>query len=293
MDKVADPRYIIGFGARAQVGKDYAFKVLQNRGWSVFRGAFADALKRDVAPILANVDIDIWHLKDKEEKEIARELQVCVAHRVIRRRDPNYWIKRFFKDLIWEKSILVVTDVRYANETRAIQDRGGFVVHITPPSTVPYINDEEKQNDPQVREMANAHVTNEFNVDYEEEVEQVLMAYLRLKGVSDPETLRTGVPVVASLVKQKYRSVDLKKVEDLRTQLEETNSKISRFQGQRELKQAQLDELLKKHSCKSVDELRKKKEKAEQAATALEKEITDYLATTAPKLAALDTLLAS
>lgn len=123
---------LIGLCGYAQVGKDTAAENMP--GWTRF--AFADALKRDLAPILASVGCDLNNPAHKRE---ARNLlvqygEVCRAFR------PNYWIERLFASIIIDGKNgdpIVITDVRYLNEVKAILNRGGHVVRIERPGFEP------------------------------------------------------------------------------------------------------------------------------------------------------------
>lgn len=59
---------------------------------------------------------------------IRKVLQV-LGTEVGRQLDPDFWVKRLFAD--WSKSqFWVIDDVRFPNEVKAIQDRGGIVIRL-------------------------------------------------------------------------------------------------------------------------------------------------------------------
>lgn len=130
---------IIGLCGYAQVGKDTAAANMP--GWTRF--AFADALKADLAPMLSDIGCDLDKPLDKAK---ARPLLVAWGA-TARAFQPNYWIERLFRALDFarlnaEIPRVVITDVRYSNEVKAILDCGGKVVRIHRPGYGP-ANSEE------------------------------------------------------------------------------------------------------------------------------------------------------
>ena len=105
---------LIGIAGYGQVGKDTIAALLP--GFT--RVAFADALKADLGPVLAK-------MRDAgADKETMRPLMVEYG-RAMRSIDPDYWVKRVnFR----AAENVVVTDVRYVNEVKAIEAAGGVVV---------------------------------------------------------------------------------------------------------------------------------------------------------------------
>lgn len=124
---------LIGLCGYAQSGKDSAASTM--KGW--YRAAFADHLKKDLHPLLQMVGCDV---SNPAHKAIARGLLVEWG-RTARAFKPAFWIDRLFSGLR-ENGKIVITDVRYANEIRAIVDRGGIVVRILRPGYGP-ANEEE------------------------------------------------------------------------------------------------------------------------------------------------------
>ena len=155
---------LIGLTGFARVGKDTACRLLHGR-----RLAFADALKEDLFKI-------VWlrygfdpHALTEEQKEIVRPLYV--AHgRVGRAVDPAMWIAPILRCIDFlrrcspplpheeknsvqrgEGRPIVVCDVRYANEARALLDIGARIVYIDRPGYGP-ANEEEERSFAEMRE---------------------------------------------------------------------------------------------------------------------------------------------
>lgn len=165
-------RIIIGLGGVATVGKDTFFGLLQQNlpDLKVTRYAFADALKKEVEPILKlEYNLDVWNLTP-EQKKLVRPFLVwwgCTK----RHFDPDYWIKTVNNQIMNYDSfsdVIVVTDVRFENEANWIQALGGTLVHISRTvynetmdahTFIPPANDEEMRNDPIVKNSANFHIT--------------------------------------------------------------------------------------------------------------------------------------
>jgi len=113
---------ILGLSGYAGAGKDTAALGLVERGW--VRAAFADALKLEA---IANG----WNgRKDKEGREF---LQTWGVAR--REEDPLYWVKPVLR--LQGRYPLVVPDVRFENEKRAIELNGGGVLRIERPGVGP------------------------------------------------------------------------------------------------------------------------------------------------------------
>lgn len=116
---------IIGLCGYARVGKDSAAANMP--GWK--RYAFADALKRDLEPILKMVNCD---LANPEHKVKARPMLVAWGA-TARAFFPGFWVHRLWDilhDNLKDSTRTVISDVRYPNEVKAILDMGGQVVRI-------------------------------------------------------------------------------------------------------------------------------------------------------------------
>lgn len=124
---------VLGLCGYARVGKDTA---AANLPVPFHRFAFADALKRDLSPLLAQVGCDLTIPSDKER---ARPLLVAWGA-TARAFAPDHWIRRTFEEireyaareyLEGRPARVVVTDIRYPNECAAILALGGRVVYVS------------------------------------------------------------------------------------------------------------------------------------------------------------------
>ncbi len=157
----------IGIGGVATAGKDTFFSLLRKRlpKKVITRYAFADNLKKEVAPMIAqHFGLDVWNL-NPADKAIVRPFLVwwgCTK----RHFQPDYWIKNLEGSLFNDNTsdIKVVTDVRFQNEALWISGMiGGKVIHIKrcypDKSAVPPANAEETANDPLVLNLSSSSFT--------------------------------------------------------------------------------------------------------------------------------------
>lgn len=135
---------IVGFGHRAQVGKDTAGDWLIDNGWE--RLAFADLVRRvlyAIDPVVDPVSTEYyfclqnmvdamgWDLT-KSNTEVRNLLQK-LGHGLRDILDPGVWLRPVMKEadrLEEQGHNVVITDVRYLNEVEAIKGLGGLVVRI-------------------------------------------------------------------------------------------------------------------------------------------------------------------
>ena len=129
---------IIGLAGYAQVGKDTAAKALIDRGFTRF--AFGDILKREVNDMLYAVGITD-NVYNEEKKKFWRDFLVFwgAKRRAI---SKDYLITQIDQDINLRNDNLVnrgvvITDVRYLNEVKWIQERGGKVIWIHRPEYPP------------------------------------------------------------------------------------------------------------------------------------------------------------
>lgn len=169
---------IIGFGSKAQVGKDYAAIQLAKK-YDVQRVAFADALKSDIAVLFKLSDLDLEAmLKDIDTKNKIRPLLVSYGQ-TMREFDPDIWVKRAFKDIRYgQHDLVVVTDVRFPNEAIYIQDLGGIYIDID--SDVPPANETEAAYAKQMRRLADFVIRNDFDENYTKELYALVEQYAHL-----------------------------------------------------------------------------------------------------------------
>lgn len=144
---------LLGLVGRQRSGKDTFARGLANQGYA--RVAFADPLRDMVEgmnPFIAtgraNPSVRLaealaayggWEmLKDSPYGPEARRL-LQNAGQEVRRLDEGFWMRvGLEKARLRAKagSGAVITDVRYANEARAVQDAGGYLVRVVRPGLV-------------------------------------------------------------------------------------------------------------------------------------------------------------
>jgi hypothetical protein len=149
---------MIGLCGFARSGKDTA--AIGMAGY--VRKAFADALKVEAAAYCMSVYRINPMRCTPEEKEAIRWF--LVGHgRARRLQHPDYWIEAMESSLphALPRSMIVVTDVRYANECEWIERNGGRVVMIIRPGVVA-ARDEERESIGQIvsRGLVSATVDN-------------------------------------------------------------------------------------------------------------------------------------
>jgi hypothetical protein len=140
---------LIGLCGMAGSGKDEAARALVANGWR--RDAFADRMRTAMLALDPWVDdpvaIDTFHrlswlVRDigwdeakRRYPEVRQLLQRFGTEAGRGVHGEDCWVDALFRDA--DDSPLVVTDVRFGNEARAIKDRGGLVVKIVRPGIEP------------------------------------------------------------------------------------------------------------------------------------------------------------
>jgi hypothetical protein len=125
---------IFGIAGVARCGKDtlgkHLISKLNKSGFPAMNISFAMELKRDLEPFLKEKLNVSAFTEINSEKDLIRPILVCWGTDVCRKIDPDYWIKKVEKQIkssINNKIIVVVTDVRYENESKGIKENGGFM----------------------------------------------------------------------------------------------------------------------------------------------------------------------
>ena len=129
---------IIGFSARKQGGKTTATDALRKRLGSLSHSvlSFADPLKRIVLNCFVPKEWDllIGDLDEDSVKEMVtpcgktiRQLLQIVGTDWFRRTDPDVWVRAAGSLIQFDNVTYIVSDVRFENEVRFVQDRGGIV----------------------------------------------------------------------------------------------------------------------------------------------------------------------
>jgi hypothetical protein len=135
---------ILGICGYSKVGKDTLCNSLQNYE----RYAFADVLKQQVTTMLKQIGIeaDLWG----EDKEDWRDMLVFWG-RKMRSRDRDYWVKQLYMRIgPDDDKRICITDVRYVNEVRWVQKKGGLIIGIERPGYGP-ANEEEGMSIREIR----------------------------------------------------------------------------------------------------------------------------------------------
>lgn len=144
---------IIGLTGMPTVGKDTFFNYMQT--WLLnyndinlkipTRASFADSVRDDLKDFIhKQYNIDVYNCSG-EEKELIRP--IMIAHGVLKRRDnPNHFIEILNKKLknnFTYDMIPVITDVRYVNEVKYVQESGGIMIHLTRDAIFPPVDSDE------------------------------------------------------------------------------------------------------------------------------------------------------
>lgn len=140
---------IIGFSGYGRTGKDTAAEVVaENCGFE--HRAFADPMKRVALKLLrvsrpntaTFIEGHGWE-RAKEDIPWLRDYLQHLGTDAMRAEDEDVWV-RMALDQPTEQNGIVISDVRFPNEMRAIQERGGVVYRIYRPGYGP-ANDHESE----------------------------------------------------------------------------------------------------------------------------------------------------
>lgn len=153
---MAGPNLIIGLGHRKRVGKDtfagFLDDELAKRGYSVYKLAFASAMKSTAADIFGDAGLrDGLHYEvNPEHREIPlpkigktpRQLWIELGN-AVREIYPNTWVdivKRVINVAAIRRAVnmakpcaFIITDVRFPNEAAAVKSWGGVLVKVARP----------------------------------------------------------------------------------------------------------------------------------------------------------------
>ena len=155
---------VLGISATRQSGKDTLVGHILDIDPRCYRVAFADRLKRDVAPLIRE---EMGFNPDNltpEQKEIVRPLWIGwgMAQRA---RDPLHWVKIVTREIqeTWKfasQAIPACADFRFCNEVAHFRDTFGpaFVLINLTREGAPPPTDEEEKHYRQVAAMADYHL---------------------------------------------------------------------------------------------------------------------------------------
>lgn len=160
-------KLLIGFGATAQVGKDYSAIALSAK-YDVERISFADKLKEDLALLFNRRGLDLYTLlADPVTKETVRPLLVSYGQ-TLRQFNSDVWVNAALDECAFEHELTVITDVRFPNEVDKLHAMGGVYIHID--SAKAPANDVERTFAPILRTKADYTIFNSFKEDYSPKV---------------------------------------------------------------------------------------------------------------------------
>ncbi|MFF4528151.1 hypothetical protein ACFY1P_02660 [Streptomyces sp. NPDC001407] len=142
-----EPR-LIGLAGAAGAGKDEVGRALAAKGWK--RKAFADKVKdflyamnpllpdeEDAGAYSLAADVDAFGWDEVKKYPGVRELlQRCGTEAGRHILGSDVWVNALFQDEGEWDAPVVITDVRFPNEARAIKDRGGLVVQVRRPQQI-------------------------------------------------------------------------------------------------------------------------------------------------------------
>lgn len=122
---------LIGLSGKAGSGKDFIYDVLDALHGAE-RIAFADGVKLDIEETLGLTPYET-NLREKPYPPEVRQLLQWWGTDLRRAQDPEYWVKKgveAIEEAATYASLIVVTDVRFANEAEVIRDLGGIVIEV-------------------------------------------------------------------------------------------------------------------------------------------------------------------
>lgn len=129
----------IGVTGFARTGKDLYCNIVKDillmNGIKAKRYAFADELKKEVAPFLKELcGVDVW-TEDTEIKTDIRDFLVWYGTTFWRKREPLRWVNRVDQSIktgeFFGIDISLISDVRYPNEGHWVHANNGWLIHLS------------------------------------------------------------------------------------------------------------------------------------------------------------------
>jgi hypothetical protein len=123
---------IIGFGHKAQNGKDTAGEAILNYYAAQASASFKHGVKY-AGPRIALMKFasalydECRKLHGMKEKDPVLLQNVGMARR---EEDPDYWVKRAFAAIPQGTNLAIFTDVRFHNEAKRIKAEGGHLIEV-------------------------------------------------------------------------------------------------------------------------------------------------------------------
>lgn len=125
---------IIAIAGNARSGKDtlgrYISEILNEHKISTSLNSFAKALKLEVDPLLKETVGISAFTENSDEKKIIRDFLVFWGSDFRRKLDQDVWINEL-KKTHDDKSVLIITDLRFENELKWVKDNNGILLYIS------------------------------------------------------------------------------------------------------------------------------------------------------------------
>ena len=128
---------IIGIAGYARTGKDtfgsILIKELKNVGLSAKKLSLAFELKSDLDSFLIQKFGFSAFTEVPIEYNFIRPLLICYGTDLMRKKNPEYWIKKLQKTIDINNNhgiISVVCDIRFVNEASWLKQNGGIIAHL-------------------------------------------------------------------------------------------------------------------------------------------------------------------
>jgi hypothetical protein len=125
---------IIAIAGNARSGKDtlgrYISEILNEHKISTSLNSFAKALKLEVDPLLKQTVGISAFTENSDEKKIIRDFLVFWGSDFRRKLDQDVWINEL-KKVHDDKSVLIITDLRFENELKWVKDNNGILLYIS------------------------------------------------------------------------------------------------------------------------------------------------------------------
>lgn len=122
---------LIGIAGNARVGKDTTGEVFESSlnaiGIKTQRLSFAAELRKSVDDFLLRETGISAFTKDEKEKKLIRPFLVCWGTEIMRRIDPDVWIKKL-SDACDDSAVNIITDLRFSNELEWIQSQDSITL---------------------------------------------------------------------------------------------------------------------------------------------------------------------
>lgn len=127
---------LVGVAGKAASGKDTVAAILKEK-YGFKRLAFADELKRVARHLLGLTDEDVTDHEAKERVnprwgKSPRQLLQGMGEGIRRYVHEDVWVNFVLQDVELYPNI-VISDLRYPNEAKAIKAQGGFLIRVNRP----------------------------------------------------------------------------------------------------------------------------------------------------------------